>query len=200
MVSRFILVGSLTGADGRVWFADVDRRSETFEFWSDLVPNRIQLFTERTPGGVKLQHKKNFTNSWDVQGPSGHLRPCYFRLTHFSQTEQKHVTLTTQTTNQHNKTRNVLRWARRRRLLSSPWSCSTQSQQLPWLLIPLKTSHDLTVSVSDVTSFYSITSCEPNPSSTTHSHLSSSSSTKARTHGDRTRSTGTHKQTVNNKK
>lgn len=50
----FILKGLLTGAGRGVWFPDVDWRAETLEFWSNLVPNRIQLFTERTPGGVKL--------------------------------------------------------------------------------------------------------------------------------------------------
>lgn len=61
--SSFILMGPLTSADSGVWFANVDRRAETFEFWSDLMPNRVQLFTEWTPGGVKLQTHKNTVSS-----------------------------------------------------------------------------------------------------------------------------------------
>lgn len=58
-----ILTGSLTGADDGIWFANIDRRAETFEFWSDLMPNRVQLFTQCTPGGVKLKTQHGVTSS-----------------------------------------------------------------------------------------------------------------------------------------
>lgn len=52
------LRGGLTDARRAVTFAHIYRGSATFQLGADLVPNRVQLFAKRTPGGVKLQRSR----------------------------------------------------------------------------------------------------------------------------------------------